>query len=169
MEIKFWVKVGSTDPLPPPPSPRPPPPSPPPPPPTHTHLSPVKPPCSGVWWIIMVYFHLMVIFPFQNSSGHSSAELVYVTLSAPNFKRHLRSAFLFQQISLEKKFIRKVERLNIKQRRYRWDGSYEPSHLDLCCLQILLLSPVAVKELNVFYFITSTCDTRINSSKKGRD
>ena len=34
-------------------------------------------------------------------------------------------------------------------------------------MQILLLSPVAVKELNVFYFITSTCDTRINSSKKG--
>ena len=41
----------------------------------------------------------------------------------------------FKKLSLEKKFIRKVERLNVKQHRSRWDGSYEPSHLDLCCLQ----------------------------------
>ena len=41
----------------------------------------------------------------------------------------------FNKLSLEKKFIRKVERLNVKQHRSRWDGSYEPSHLDLCCLQ----------------------------------
>ena len=41
----------------------------------------------------------------------------------------------FNKLSLGKKFIRKVERLNVKQRRSRWDGSYEPSLLDLCCLQ----------------------------------
>ena len=46
-----------------------------------------------------------------------------------------RLLFFFNKLLLEKKFIRKVERLNGKQRRSRWDGSYEPSHLDLRCLQ----------------------------------
>ena len=49
------------------------------------------------------------------------------------------SAFYFNKISFGKTFICKVERLNAKQ--------IEPSHLDLYCLQKLLLSPVAVKEL----------------------
>ena len=44
----------------------------------------------------------------------------------------------------------KVERLNVKQRRSWRDGSYEPSRPDLRCLQSLLLSPVAVKELLLF-------------------
>ena len=45
----------------------------------------------------------------------------------PNFRRQLSSAwFFFNKLSLDKKFIRKVERLNVKQRRSRWDGSYEP-------------------------------------------
>ena len=30
-----------------------------------------------------------------------------------------------------------------------------PSHLDLCCLQKLLLSPAAVKELNQYKFLFS--------------
>ena len=43
-----------------------------------------------------------------------------LNLSVPNFRRHLSSAFLFfNKLSLEKKFIRKVERLNVKQRRSR--------------------------------------------------
>ena len=59
----------------------------------------------------------------------------FLTPSVPNFRRQLSSAFFFNKLLLEKKFIRKVERLNVKQSRSRWDGSYEPSHLDLCCLQ----------------------------------
>ena len=51
-----------------------------------------------------------------------------------------RLLFFFNKLSLEMKFIRKVERLNVKHRRL----SYEQSHLDLCCLQ----KPMAVKELN---------------------
>ena len=58
-----------------------------------------------------------------------------LTLLVPNFRRHLSSLFFFNKLSLEKKFIFKVERLNVKQRRSRGDGSYELSHLDLCCLQ----------------------------------
>ena len=53
------------------------------------------------------------------------------TLSMPNFRRHLSSAFFFffffffffNELSLRKKFICKVERLNVKQHRSRWDGS----------------------------------------------
>ena len=55
--------------------------------------------------------------------------------------------FFCNKLSLGKKLICKVERLDVKLRRSRWDGSYEPSHLDLCCLQSLLLSPLAVQEL----------------------
>ena len=50
----------------------------------------------------------------------------FLTLSVPNFRR-LSPAFLFNKLSLEKKFMRKVERRN------------EPSHLDLCCLRKLII------------------------------
>ena len=50
-------------------------------------------------------------------------------------RKYFFYSFFFNKLSLEKKFIRKVQRRNVKQRRSRWDGSYEPSHLDLCCLQ----------------------------------
>ena len=67
----------------------------------------------------------------------------------PNFRRHLSSAFLhFNKLSSGKAFICKFERLNVKQSRSRWDG------LDLCCLQKLLLSPMAVKELTGSAFIS---------------
>ena len=51
-----------------------------------------------------------------------------LTLSLPNFRRHLSSVFFFccflNNLLLRKKFIRyKFERLNVKQRRSRWDGS----------------------------------------------
>ena len=42
-----------------------------------------------------------------------------LTLSVPNFRRHCRLLFYFNKLSLEKKFIRKAERLNVKQRRSR--------------------------------------------------
>ena len=48
--------------------------------------------------------------------------------------------FFSKKLSLGKKFIRKVERLNVKQHRSR-------SHLDLCCLLKPIIMPVAVKEL----------------------
>ena len=48
----------------------------------------------------------------------------------PNFRRHRRLLFFFffNKLSLEKQFIRKVERLNVKQRRSRWDGSSFPQY-----------------------------------------
>ena len=53
----------------------------------------------------------------------------------PNFRRHLSSAFFFFFFfCLTKKFICKVERLNsnsVDDYHYH----YEPSHLDLRCLQ----------------------------------
>ena len=49
-----------------------------------------------------------------------------LTLSAPNFRRHLSSAFYFNKLSFGKTFICKVERLNVKQHRSRWDGSMSP-------------------------------------------
>ena len=44
-----------------------------------------------------------------------------------------------------------------------WTSNIEPSHLDLCCLRKLLLSPVAVKELKErTYFHTYMCNTKLN-------
>ena len=51
--------------------------------------------------------------------------------------------FFFNKLSLRKKFIREVERLNVKQRR---------SRNDVC--KSLLLSPVAMKELSIILFIS---------------
>ena len=44
-------------------------------------------------------------------------EQLPLTLSAPNFRRHLSSALFFNKLLIGKKFICKVERLNVKQRR----------------------------------------------------
>ena len=71
-----------------------------------------------------------------------------LTLSVPNFRRHLSSAFFFlTNYRLERSLYAKL--------KYRMSNSvdpdemahYEPSHLDLCCLQKPILSPMAVKEL----------------------
>ena len=43
---------------------------------------------------------------------------VCLTFSVP-FRRHLSSALCFNKLSLGKKFICKVERLNVKQRKSR--------------------------------------------------
>ena len=50
---------------------------------------------------------------------------VLLTLSASNFRRHLSSVlfFYFNKLSFGKTLICKVERLNVKQCRSRWDGS----------------------------------------------
>ena len=50
----------------------------------------------------------------------------------------------FNKLSIGKKFICKVERLNVKQ-----VDPDEMAHLDLSCLQSLLLSPLAVKEVMI--------------------
>ena len=44
-----------------------------------------------------------------------SIELKLLTLSVLNFRVHLLSAFFLNKLSLGKKFICKVERLNVKQ------------------------------------------------------
>ena len=50
----------------------------------------------------------------------------------------------------------KIERLNVKSVDAGETALYEPSHLDLCCLQKLLLLPVAVEELNFLIAQTPT-------------
>ena len=49
---------------------------------------------------------------------------IHLTFSLPNFRRIRRFfiCFLLNKLLFVKKFICKVERLNIKQRRSRWDG-----------------------------------------------
>ena len=70
-----------------------------------------------------------------------------LTLSAPNFRRHLSSAFLyFNKLSFGKTFICKIKRLNVKQHRSRWDGSLSRLIWIYAVCKSLLLSPVAVKE-----------------------
>ena len=71
-----------------------------------------------------------------------------LTLSVPNFRRHLSSAFYFNKPSLGKTFICIVERLNVKQLRSRWDGSLCRLIWIYAVCKRLLLSPVAVKELS---------------------
>ena len=77
-----------------------------------------------------------------------------LTVSVPNFRRHLSSAFFFfffvfnfVKLSPGKTFICKVERLNVKQRRSRWDGSMSRLIWIYAVCKSLLWSPVAVKEL----------------------
>ena len=63
-----------------------------------------------------------------------------------------RLLFYLNKLSLGKTFICKVERLNDKQRRFRWDGSM--SHLDLRCLQkpiIIACGSERVKQLGIFW------------------
>ena len=43
--------------------------------------------------------------------------------------------FSSNKLSLGKKLICKIERLNVKLRKSGWPAHDEPSHLDLCCLQ----------------------------------
>ena len=55
--------------------------------------------------------------------------------------------FYCNKLSFGKTFICKVERLNVKQRRSRWDGSLSRLIWSYVVCKSLLLSPVAVKEL----------------------
>ena len=57
--------------------------------------------------------------------------------------------FFFNKPSLGKTFICKVERLNVKQRRSRWDGSLSLLFWSYAVCKSLLLLPVAVKELTI--------------------
>ena len=65
--------------------------------------------------------------------------------------------FFFNKLPLEKKLIRKVERLNVKQRRSRSDGSYEPSHLDLCCLQKPIIIVCGSESYGITLLFDFTC------------
>ena len=69
-----------------------------------------------------------------------------LTLSVPNFQQHLSSAFFFyfNKISFWKTVICKVERLNVKQCRSRWDGSLSRLIWIYPVCKSLLLPPVAV-------------------------
>ena len=63
---------------------------------------------------------MSILFSFQSRNFIKLNKSKHYTLSVPNFRRHLSSLlFFFNKLSLEKKFIRKVERLNVKQRRSR--------------------------------------------------
>ena len=59
-----------------------------------------------------------------------------------------RLLFYFDKLSLGKTLIYKVDRLNVKQRRSRWDGSLSCLIWIYAVCKSLLLSSVAVKELN---------------------
>ena len=94
---------------------------------------------------LFVCFFFVVVFFSLFSSLQIRYAKVLLTLSAPNFRRHLSSAFFFNfnKLSLGKTFIYKVDRLDVKQQRSRlsrliWIYSVCKS---------LSLSPVAVKEL----------------------
>ena len=72
----------------------------------------------------------------------------FLTLSVPNFRWHLSYVFFyFNKLPLRKAIICKVERLNIKQRKSRWDGSTSRLIWIYAVCKSLWLSPVAVKEL----------------------
>ena len=79
----------------------------------------------------------------KNTSQHDILSLI---LSMPNFRRHLSSAFFISTNSLGKAFICKVDRLNVKQSRSRWDGSLSRLIWIYAVCKSLLLSPVAVKD-----------------------
>ena len=98
----------------------------------------------------------------------------------PNFRRHLSSVFFFfffffllffffffvfyfNKLSLGKTFICKTDRLNVKQRRSRWDGSLSRLIWIYAVCKSLLLSPVAVKEL-----ILSTTRTSMTRTPMAR-
>ena len=72
-----------------------------------------------------------------------------LALSVPNFRRHLSSVFYFYKLPLGKTFICKVDRLKVKQRRSRWDGSLSRLIWIYAVCKRLLLSPAALKELSI--------------------
>ena len=69
--------------------------------------------------------------------------IIIIRFFINSFAAKFQRTFVVCFSSKQTKFICKVEKLN-----------YEPSHLDLCCLQSLLSLPLAVKEL-MCRFITS--------------
>ena len=63
--------------------------------------------------------------------------------------------FILTNHPFGKMFICKVERLNVKQRRSRWDGSLSRLIWIYAVCKCLLLSPVALKELIRMYDLVS--------------
>ena len=95
------------------------------------------------WWRQVrrrVFLSMFLFGTWGYQAGHTNLQQscnnvdLALTISLPNFRRHLSSAFVLNKLLIRKKFICKTEekKLNDKQLRSRWDGS---SHLDLCCLQ----------------------------------
>ena len=89
---------------------------------------------------------------------YNTIEYIKLTLLVPKFTRHLSSAFLFlTNYYLKRSLYVNLKRLNVKQRRSRWDGSYEPSHLVLCCLQKLIIIACGSERVNLVASINSLC------------
>ena len=62
-----------------------------------------------------------------------------------------RLLFYFNKLSLGKTFICEVQRLNVKQRRFRQDGSVSSLIWIYAVCKSLFLSCVAMKELNISF------------------
>ena len=80
------------------------------------------------------------------------------TLFINSFSAKFQTKFVvcfsfFNKLSLGKRFIRKVERLNVKQHRSRQDGSYEPSCLDLYCLQKPIIIACGIERVKAMFQI----------------
>ena len=71
----------------------------------------------------------------------------------PNFRRQLSSAFFLNKLSLGKKFICKAERLNVKSVDPDEKAYYEPSHLDLCCLQKPIINACGSERVKVSLYL----------------
>ena len=84
--------------------------------------------CVGGGAQILSFFQTGGKTSFDNCLPSPESVSISLTLSMPHFRRQIsddicRLFFFFNKLSLEKQFIPKVERLNVKQRRSRWDGS----------------------------------------------
>ena len=89
--------------------------------------------------------NLFFCFPFSISL------CFLLSFSASNFRQHLSSAFsfYFNKLSFGKMSICKVERLNVKQRRSRWDGSLNRLIWIYAVCKSLLLSPPTKKPISL--------------------
>ena len=79
--------------------------------------------CAVCVWHKAVFAHV------SNIKINGTRTCSFLTLSVPNFRRHLSTAFFLSKLSRGKKFICKAERLNPKQHGSWWDGSSSGSTL----------------------------------------
>ena len=86
-----------------------------------------------------------------------------LTLSVSNFIRHLSSALflLSNKLTTRKKFICKVARLNVNSVDPDETAHYEPSHLDLRCLQKPIIIAYGSERVLMQFRITNIFSVRI--------